>query len=390
MKARTIAILAAAAALLAGACEQKKSANPLSPSVAGPIPGVEITAPKPLTPTAGSEIETAAQPVTLTLENASSSGQRPLTYLVEVAMDAEFSNKVVSREGLAPGENGQTSFKLPEPLAAERTYYWRARAQDGANTGPYSSGLYFKVFTPIVLQPPQLASPVNDTRVSERNPVLVLSNAGRSGPVGGIVYEFQVSTMESFAQLTASLEQGEQPGSTRVAVGQDLAYDTRFFWRARAWETTKNQAGPWSGAAAFRTPVAPPPPPTPPPPPSGGGSVGHIPPGPLTRDGGWAVIKNTFDEFPRLHAVFSSTTEAELAAEQLLLHTIWHLQLYGFQAGRQRNPSGAISKDKLTLFIDGAWHSYDVYSLGVAGRATTVQMLEVWPPNHVPDPGIPD
>ena len=38
--------------LLAAACETSKSANPLSPSVAGPIPGVEITAPKPLSPQA--------------------------------------------------------------------------------------------------------------------------------------------------------------------------------------------------------------------------------------------------------------------------------------------------------------------------------------------------
>jgi len=39
--------LVAACALLAG-CDSNKSANPLSPTVAGPIPGVAITAPKPL------------------------------------------------------------------------------------------------------------------------------------------------------------------------------------------------------------------------------------------------------------------------------------------------------------------------------------------------------
>ena len=31
-------------------CEQVKSANPLSPSIAGPIPGVNITAPQSLEP----------------------------------------------------------------------------------------------------------------------------------------------------------------------------------------------------------------------------------------------------------------------------------------------------------------------------------------------------
>ena len=35
------------------ACEAQKSSSPLSPSVAGPIPGVEITQPKLLEPAQG-------------------------------------------------------------------------------------------------------------------------------------------------------------------------------------------------------------------------------------------------------------------------------------------------------------------------------------------------
>ena len=39
---------------------------------------------------------------------------------------------------------------------------------------------------------------------------------------------------------------------------------------------------------------------------------------------------------------------------------IWHLHLAGFQAGRQRNPSGAISIDKLTIVhqrrVEGVRH----------------------------------
>ena len=46
--ARRVVLLSLA--LAASACETSKSANPLSPSVAGPIPGVEISAPKPLEP----------------------------------------------------------------------------------------------------------------------------------------------------------------------------------------------------------------------------------------------------------------------------------------------------------------------------------------------------
>ena len=39
-------------------CEAQKSENPLSPSVAGPIPGVEITAPGLLEPSMGTSTRT--------------------------------------------------------------------------------------------------------------------------------------------------------------------------------------------------------------------------------------------------------------------------------------------------------------------------------------------
>ena len=76
------AVAALAVAPLVSACESNKSANPLSPSVAGPIPGVEITAPKPLEPSAESEVLDDKQPITLLLENAGTNGQRPLSYLI--------------------------------------------------------------------------------------------------------------------------------------------------------------------------------------------------------------------------------------------------------------------------------------------------------------------
>ena len=49
------------------------------------------------------------QPVTLTVQNASTSGVRPLSYLVEVAVDAGFTNKVFSRDGISPAEIGRAN-----------------------------------------------------------------------------------------------------------------------------------------------------------------------------------------------------------------------------------------------------------------------------------------
>lgn len=103
------------------------------------------------------------------------------------------------------------------------------------------------------------------------------------------------------------------------------------------------------------------------------------------------VINATADEFPSLRTARATSNEASAAATELLLRMIWHLQRAGFQSGRQKNPSGAISGDKLTVFADGAWHAVDVfYDYGAAGVPMKVIFWEVFPASPLADGGIPD
>src|SRR5262245_18228671 len=99
-------------ALGASACEMTKSEHPLGPTVAGPIPGANMTSTTPLDPAQGFRIAVDAQPISLTLSYAVTSGVRPLNYLFELATDAGFSNKVFSLEGITPGESGRTAVRL--------------------------------------------------------------------------------------------------------------------------------------------------------------------------------------------------------------------------------------------------------------------------------------
>lgn len=253
-------------ALLASvACESSKSANPLSPTVAGPIPGVNITAPKLLEPGSGWKYKNT-QPITLLLENASSNGQRPLSYLFQISADSTFSSVIFEREGITPGEGGRTSLRLPDALAAGQTYYWRARAQDGANTGPFSSPIAFQVLQPIVIEAPGLIRPVGGATSETNPPQLRFRNAARSGPVGNIRYTLEVSLNESFTALVYSETDGEAPNETQITPHGPLAAATTFYWRVRASDP-ENQ-GPWSQTAHFVTPAASAPPP------SGGGGGG--------------------------------------------------------------------------------------------------------------------
>src|SRR5205085_2522603 len=140
--------------------------------------------PIPLDPRDGVNISIEAQPVTLQLQNATTNGVRPLSYTFEVATDAGFTNKVFVRDGITPGDGGRTSLRLPDPLGSGRTYYWRAEAVDGANSGPESATAHFNIFTPIVIDKPTPKSPFNNIRLDSLQPQFSIANAPRSGPVG--------------------------------------------------------------------------------------------------------------------------------------------------------------------------------------------------------------
>lgn len=237
----------------ASACAVEKSSNPLSPSVAGPIPGVNITAPDIVNPSTGARISTDLQPLTLTLQNASSSGVRPLSYAFEVAADANFSNMLVSRSGVAPGDGGRTTLKLPDALESQKTYYWRARAEDGANTGPYSAASAFSIFTPVVLQPPGLVSPVALTTIDSLSPRFVVKNSDRSGPAGSVSYLIELSTTDTFSSVLAAWVFDEQANQSALNAPIGLSASTTYFWRARSFESTASST--FSAPQAFRTPT---------------------------------------------------------------------------------------------------------------------------------------
>ncbi|HEV3058153.1 MAG TPA: hypothetical protein VGY48_07880 [Vicinamibacterales bacterium] len=252
-----------AAALIAGACEASKSSNPLAPTVAGPIPGVNITAPKALDPAAGQKIAVDQQPITLLVQNATTNGVRPLTYAFEVATDANFSNTVFSRQSVAPGDGGRTSLRLPDALATGRTYYWRAVAADGANTGSFTPPTNFDVFSPIVIDAPGPLAPAENSTTDSVRPKFTIADATHSGPVGAISYLIEIADSGAFTNKIATWTAAEQPGQTVLVLGSDLAYGGVYYWHVRAFDPTTS--GPWSRVFAFATPAQPPvvtPPPT--------------------------------------------------------------------------------------------------------------------------------
>jgi hypothetical protein len=229
-------------------CEAAKSANPTAPSVAGPIPGVNITAPRPLEPFAGSTLTFNGEPLTLLIENAGTSGARTLWLQLEVGTDSGFNQIVHQADQIALGTNGRTSYRLPAALGAGYTYYWRTRAVDGANTGPYSQVASFAVIPPVVINAPVATSPSG--KIDNNKPEFKVTNGGISG-TSGVGYRFEVSKSADFGQIIAVVTVPVNgSGSTTMSLGE-LPYETSYFWRVIASDGSKESG--YSNTLQFTT-----------------------------------------------------------------------------------------------------------------------------------------
>jgi hypothetical protein len=267
----TLLPLFALLALSSVACQQAKSANPLSPDVAGPIPGVEISAPRTLDPGNGQQVASDGTPQTLLVENAGTNGQRPLFLQIEVASDATFRQLLHHADRVEPGSNGRTAYRMPEPLGPGYTYYWRARALDGVNAGPYSDVAAFAIVSTVSLETPTPLEPLG--AINTNRPRFVVRNGQITGPAGAVAYRFEIGTAldQPPAAVVTTAPGGD--GTTSISIG-DLPFDTTVYWRVRA--TNGVVDSPYSGIVSFRTPPSPS---APAPPPGNGGGETPLPGG---------------------------------------------------------------------------------------------------------------
>lgn len=252
-------------------CEAAKSANPTAPSVAGPIPGVNITAPKLLEPLAGSTLIFTGDPQTLLIENAGTSGARTIWLQLEVGTDANFSQLVHQADQIALGSDGRTTYRMPAPLGAGYTYYWRTRAADGANVGPYSAVASFSIVPPVVIDAPVAAAPSG--KLTTNKPEFRATNGTISGTTG-VAYRFELATDSGFSAIQAVVTVPANGNGTTVMSVGELPYKTTYYWRVRGSDGAKESN--YSNVQSFTTadPPAPPPPTTPS---GGGGTISGVP-----------------------------------------------------------------------------------------------------------------
>jgi hypothetical protein len=306
-------LLLAAGAVIAAGCEQVKSENPLAPTVAGPMAGVEITAPTPVEPWTGKPVKDAEQPLVVVLNSAQSNSPRPFTMAFEIAADTQFSNVVYAQSGIKPAEDGgHVRLTLPSRLPAGRTYYWHMRADDGANTSGWSPATHFQILQPIIIGVPTPGFPVENERVATMTPQFRVVNGTSSGPHGALAYNFQISDTQTFGSLFTNAWVDQDPsGQTRYTMPPLPAPDRMFFWRVRISDGPNT--GEWSRTETFRSPVASGPGPGGPGPspiPGGGG-----PPSTCATNDGPTLVRCIESKYPEYLAagVSHSQREANMA-----------------------------------------------------------------------------
>jgi hypothetical protein len=238
------------ATVIAG-CETAKSSNPLSPDVAGPISGVAITAPTPIDPPQNGEVVSDGYPMTFTAQNATTNGQRQLFLQLQVASDFNFTTLVHHNERVEFGADGTTKYRMPELLASDRVYYWRVRAADGANTGPYSFTSAFSLVNAVTIETPMPLEPAG--QLNTNKPTFRVRN-GRVENTS-VYYRFEIATAPDPSAIIAinTVAPGSN-GETTTSLG-DLPYSKTFYWRVYATDGTHHSG--YSAMVSFTTVSAP-------------------------------------------------------------------------------------------------------------------------------------
>src|SRR5262245_56370748 len=168
---RVTGVIAAsiAVSIAAASCSFERSSDPLSPTVAGPVPGVVIQQPQIVQPPNGAKVG-ADKPLTFTVTTVTSNGVRPITFFIEIAEDVQFKSIVLAKGGLGTIKGSQATFSLTENLVTDATYFWHVKADDGANTSPFSDAAQFTLFAPVIYQPPAAVAPSNNSTVANLRP----------------------------------------------------------------------------------------------------------------------------------------------------------------------------------------------------------------------------
>jgi photosystem II stability/assembly factor-like uncharacterized protein len=187
--------------------------------------------PNLISPTNGSNILTT----TPTLDWSDVTGA--ISYTVQAATDTNFINLVINQSGLTVSQ-----YNIPSStLTGNTIYYWRARAVNGAGTGPWSVRWNFRVV--ITPSAPNLVTPLNN---STNQPATVFLDWDSLAAAN--TYRIQLATDSLFNSIvfdTSSVSRSYLQMRPSI-----LLANVKYYWRVNA--TNLAGTGSWSVIWNFR------------------------------------------------------------------------------------------------------------------------------------------
>ncbi|MEE9442492.1 MAG: dockerin type I domain-containing protein [candidate division Zixibacteria bacterium] len=117
-------------------------------------------------------------PPTLSHANSQDNEGDSLTYSYEVYDDELLTELIVQASGIPEGDDGMTTWELPDTIPNENDYFWRALAYDGFEYGGWS-----QVATFYILAPYFCGDANGDTETNVGDAVFIINHIFKSGPV---------------------------------------------------------------------------------------------------------------------------------------------------------------------------------------------------------------
>ncbi|GAA5484465.1 hypothetical protein [Haloferula sargassicola] len=199
---------------------------------------------------------------TLTLDNAIDPQSDPLTYRFEVYADEALTQLVAQVPAVAAG-SGTSSWKVDINLPDNHFYWWRSRADDGDDLGPWSEVATFAVNEINNLPDvPVLVSPLNGTTIYSLSELLIWRTTEDPDPGDRIIdYHLQIAGTADFATPLVDVEGIEVLGLPEGAgylvgvpfaelAGIEGVRAGGWFWRIRARDSRFGY-GDWSGQEGY-------------------------------------------------------------------------------------------------------------------------------------------
>jgi immune inhibitor A len=174
---------------------------------------------------------TSANPPLVHLNSTDAEGDQ-LTYAYQVYSDSLLTQLVVETDGQPEGV-GSSQWAVTTALDEDSIYYWRTRAFDGFEFGPWSASASFWVNADNQLPTAfQLAAPPDSTLILDMLPVFVWTSSVDNDRFDTARYTFLLADNDNFAAADTVTGLSD----TSFTAVDSLLYGNTYFWKVLAYD----------------------------------------------------------------------------------------------------------------------------------------------------------